>query len=277
MNYDKVLNKIRKYVKSYLIKFPNINSLVIGVSGGMDSAMNCFILKPVCEELGIKLYGRYIHIETNKNEERNRAIEVGNAFCDEFDVIDLTKLYKYSVPFYDEDIDETLAITFKQKISRGNIKARMRMIHLYNLAHERDGIVVDNDNKTEHLLGFWTLNGDVGDITPMAGLWKSDVYNLANYVVNCCDIADNQKSALKECINAVPTDGLGITSSDLEQFGAKSYYQVDEILKEYNKPLFYIFGIRKMIKKHGKEVVDKIVSRHIKSKFKRNHPFRIKI
>lgn len=274
MKYQKVLKSIRKDVKEYLLK-NNIKSLIIGVSGGMDSAMNCFILRPICDELDIKLYGRYIHIESNKQEERDRALLVGNTFCDEFDSIDLTSLYKESLLFYDEG--ESPLDSFRTKIGRGNIKARMRMIHLYNLAHEMEGIVIDNDNKTEHELGFWTLHGDVGDITPMAELWKSDIYNLAKYVINFCKISDDEKRALSECIEAVPTDGLGITSSDLEQFGAKSYYQVDEILKEYNKFFFYLFGIKKMIKKHGEDVVNKIVTRHIKSNFKRNHPFRIKL
>lgn len=274
MNYQNVLKSIRKDVKKYLLK-NNIKSLVIGVSGGMDSAMNCFILKPVCNELGIKLYGRYIHIESNKIEEKNRAIEVGNTFCDDFDSIDLTPLYKESLDFYDEG--KSPLDSFRTKISRGNIKARMRMIHLYNLAHQKEGIVIDNDNKTEHELGFWTLNGDVGDITPMAELWKSDIYEMAKYVVKYGNLTDNEKKILNDCIEAVPTDGLGITSSDLEQFGAKSYYQVDEILKEHIKLSFYPFGLSRMTKKHGKDVVKSIIKRHYKSYFKRNHPFRIKL
>lgn len=274
MNYQKVLNKIRKDVKEYLLK-NNIKSLVIGVSGGMDSALNCFILKPICDELKIQLIGRYIHIESNKKEERLRAINVGNIFCHEFDIIDLTNLYRNSILFFEEGVEA--ADSIETKIRRGNIKARMRMIHLYNLAQEYKGIVVDNDNKTEHELGFWTLHGDVGDITPMSSLWKSDIYNLAKYLVKNDELRYDEKNAIQECIDATPTDGLGITSSDLEQFGAKSYYQVDEILKEIRKMFFYPFGLKKMIKKHGEDVVYKIVTRHIKSNFKRNHPYRIKL
>ena len=273
MNYKKTLIDIRKDVKTYLKKYPNIKSLVMGVSGGMDSALNCFILRPVCDELEIKLYGRYIHIETNKEDERIRAINIGNSFCHEFDSIDLTKLYHQSLPFFDEG--ESHTDSMKTKISRGNIKARLRMIHLYNLAYEKSGIVVDNDNKTEHNLGFWTLHGDVGDMTPLFDLWKSDVYDLAKYIVKNIEMTADERKALSDCIDAVPTDGLGITSSDLEQFGAESYYQVDDILRHYKKIFFYPFGLKKMIKKHGEDVVRKILNRHLNSNYKRNNPYKI--
>lgn len=281
MNYGKTLEKIRDEVTDYLIKYQNIKSLVIGVSGGLDSAMNCFILKPVCDELGIRLIGRYIHIESNKPEERSRAIAIGKAFCHDFDAVDLTSLYRNSLSSY--EVGMLPSDDVKTKTRRGNIKARMRMIHLYNLAQEYSGIVVDNDNKTEHELGFWTLNGDVGDITPMADLWKSDIYAIAKWTVSHNLQYDYffdsayAESAMVACIQAVPTDGLGITSSDLEQFGASSYEQVDEILKENKKMLFYPFGLKKMIKKHGEKVVRSIIERHYKSNFKRNHPYKIRV
>ena len=280
MNYKKTLEKIRKNATDYLKKYPNIKTLVIGVSGGMDSAMNCFILRPVCDELGIKLIGRYIHIETNKQEEKNRALNVGKAFCNNFDAVDLTQLYKKSLPIY--ELGMTPSDDIKTKTRRGNIKARMRMIYLYNLAQENSGIVIDNDNKSEHELGFWTLNGDVGDITPMSDLWKSDVYNLAKWVTSrnkSIEYFDSlfSENAIRACIYAVPTDGLGITSSDLEQFGAESYDQVDEILKEKDKFTFTIFGYRRMVKKHGYDIVKNILSRQKNSEFKRNHPYKIKL
>jgi len=62
--------------------------------------------------------------------------------------------------------------------------------------------------------------------------------------------------ALNDCINAIPTDGLGITDSDLDQLGAKSYYEVDEALIEYLK---------------NKNVLNStVVNRHISSDFKKN-------
>lgn len=280
MNPEKIIEKIRQKSLLYLKSYPNIKTLVIGVSGGLDSATNCFVLRPVCDELGIKLIGRYIHIESNGPEEKQRASEIGKLYCHDFKSIDLTHLYKVSLLDYEEN---SISENKKElKIRRGNIKARMRMIYLYNLAQENKGIVVDNDNKTEHELGFWTLNGDVGDFTPLADLWKSEIYDIAKWFIKnnqCYEWFDSSKKELayKACVEAVPTDGLGITSSDLEQFGAESYYQVDEILKEKDKFLFHLLGLKKIIKKHGLNVAQSVLSRHLTSNFKRNHPYKIKL
>lgn len=270
IDYSKVINNISLKIKNYLIKY-KIKSLVIGVSGGLDSGINSAILNPICKELGIPLIGRYIHIESNKEEEKNRANKIGNTFCTDYKSEDLTQLYHMSLPFYEEKKVENP--TFDDKIRRGNIKARMRMIKLYNIAQENNGIVVDNDNMTEHLLGFWTLNGDVGDITPLASLYKTEVFELAKFIRDEYKKKNgdfsNEIEALDEVINAIPTDGLGITSSDVEQFGVKSYEEVDDILLTFKS------NINRLYDDYGKESVDNVINRHLKSEFKRNHPYKI--
>ena len=87
---------------------------------------------------------------------------------------------------------------------------------------------------------------------------------------------ENAKSALQAVIDAVPTDGLGITSSDVEQFGVSSYDEVDDILKSiiYKRDPYMM---NKLIDKYGEDVVMKIINRHKNSDFKRNHPYRIKV
>ena len=277
INYEKVLDNISESVKAYLIKY-KIKSLVIGISGGLDSGINAAILYPICKELGIPLIGRYIHIESNKEDEMKRANQIGNVFCTDYKTEDLTELYHMSVPFYEEKkIDIP---TFDDKIRRGNIKARMRMIKLYNLAQENGGIVVDNDNMTEHLLGFWTLNGDVGDITPLANLYKTEVFELAKFIRDNYKHRNgnfiNEINAIDDIINAVPTDGLGITSSDVEQFGVKSYDEVDKILWIYLNNASEK-AITELYDEYGKEPVDKVIKRHLNSDFKRHHPYKVKL
>lgn len=276
LNYDLVLSSITRKVRNYLVEH-KIKALVIGISGGLDSGINAAILKPICDELNIPLIGRYIHIETNKEEERDRANNIGKCFCTSYNTVDLTDLYKASLPFFEEAKvgDE---VSFDDKIRRGNIKARLRMIYLYNLCQENRGIVVDNDNLTEHLLGFWTLNGDVGDITPLFSLYKTEVFELSKHVMNKIIASESENSkekamALEAVINAVPTDGLGITSSDVEQFGAKSYDEVDGILMSFKQSL----PMNDIVDGYGEEVAGKVIKRHLNSEFKRNHPHRIKL
>ena len=229
-----IIAEIQRQIELYLKQY-NIQSLIIGVSGGLDSGINCALLRPICDKLNIPLIGRYIHIETNKEEEKKRADNIGRMFCHNYQSVDLTKMYQWTLPIFEEESEGFFNaferdLSYADKIRYGNIKARYRMIYLYNLAQKYKGIVVDNDNQTEHLLGFWTINGDVGDITPLFGLFKTEVYDLAKCYITMLE-DENAKSALQAVIDAIPTDGLGITSSDVEQFGVSSYNEVDDILK----------------------------------------------
>jgi NH3-dependent NAD+ synthetase len=74
-------------------------------------------------------------------------------------------------------------------------------------------MVLSTDNYTEYLLGFWTLHGDVGDFGFIQELWKTEVYALADWMIAKGIGAE----ILKECVDANPTDGLGVSNSDLDQ------------------------------------------------------------
>lgn len=280
-NLDKIREKTSEYLERYSIK-----CLVIGISGGIDSALNCAILRPICVNLGIKLIGVSLPTDSNKIDEVNRANNIGRLFCDIFLEKNINEICESVNERFSNNIDRLL--TFNDKIRYGNIKARMRMIALYNEAYKHNGIVVDNDNKTEHLLGFWTLNGDVGDITPMADLYKTEVYDLAEYLVEYELKTKEEKDALTACIECVATDGLGITSSDLDQLGVPSYRTVDLILKNFvEEPSGDSFGtlihelkynsISYKDENEVREWVNVIVKRNQNSNFKRNHPYKIKL
>lgn len=258
-NYQKAVDNIRQDLKKYIIEH-RIKSLVLGVSGGIDSALCAVLTKPICKGLGIKLFGYSIRIQTNKDEEISRAKNIGENFCSEFKEIDLSDLFLTLVKElegekYNNDGDK------EYKIRMGNIKARARMIYLYNQARKHKGLVLSTDNYTELLLGFWTLHGDVGDFGMIQKLWKTEVYGMSKYLANEF-LADNEKNkteALLDCVKAVPTDGLGITNSDLDQLGASSYEEVDKILIEYLQS--------------GKILNNDVIGRHLSSQFKRDNPY----
>lgn len=278
LNFADVYRQILAKTEEYLLK-NNIKTVIDPISGGLDSGLTVAILSKICKKNNIKLVGRYIHIESNKQEEQNRAEMIGKAFCDDFKSLDLTPLYNVSLGIYEEGAEITNP-SYDDKIRRGNIKARMRMIHAFNLSSQYErGLVIDNDNMTEHLLGFWTLNGDVGTLTPLASLFKTEVFELAKYMVNEVLTDSAEKAALVAVIEAVPTDGLGITSSDVEQFGAKSYDEVDDILMTILGyiPEVTVTDIENLSKNYTKETVDKVIKRHENSEFKRNCPYRIHV
>lgn len=211
------IKQIRKGFEDYIIN-NNLKSVIIGISGGLDSAVNTALLYPVCQKLQIPLIGRYIHIESNKECEADTAQSIGLAFCDSFKYVDLTNNWNH---FPTENPDN--------KIRNGNIKARMRMMYLRDLAHTYSGIMIDNSNYTEYNLGFFTI-ADGGDYSPLFYYWKTEVYQIAKELQK--EYSEYQSKALQKAIDMIPTDGLGISSSDLEQIGAESYEQVDSILQE---------------------------------------------
>ena len=83
---------------------------------------------------------------------------------------------------------------------------------------------MSTDNQTEYQLGFWTIHGDVGDFDPIQDLWKTEVYQLAEWLklFYYTDGDDADKAvAIGESIKLTPTDGLGISNSDLDQIWGK--------------------------------------------------------
>jgi NAD+ synthetase len=261
-DYQTAVNNIRSILKQYIID-SKLKSLVVGLSGGIDSALTAALAKPVCDELNIPLYGRSITIETNKPDEIARAKAIGENFVSDFKEVDLTEGFKLLANLVTEEGDNDTE-SHAYKIRRGNIKARTRMVYLYDLAARHRGMVLSTDNYTELLLGFWTLHGDVGDYGMIQNLWKTEVYEMSRYIVkNLND--EKAKNALQSCIDAVATDGLGITNSDLEQIQAKSYEEVDQILLKmiYNTDDF------KKYENHP------VIQRKKGSEYKRNNPYNI--
>lgn len=104
-------------------------------------------------------------------------------------------------------------------IRRGNIMARVRMILLYDHAKKRNALVVGTENKTEHLLGYFTRFGDsASDVEPLRGLYKTQVRALAREL----GIPDR-------IITKAPTAGLWEGQTDAEELGF-SYEDADAIL-----------------------------------------------
>lgn len=200
---------------SYLENNPSISTFVLGISGGIDSAVTAALARKVCDEFTtreIRLIGVCLAIEGNKEDELERAAEVGYALCDEFSIVSLDAAVGDLMAVIDPHLHAKYTallpkMTFQDRVRAGNIKARIRMIHLYNLAQANSGLVLSTDNFTELQLGFWTLHGDVGDFGFVQNLWKTEVYGMA----------ETLGEPLTACVNATPTDGLGVSDSDISQ------------------------------------------------------------
>lgn len=217
-------------IKQRLIEYReqhNVSTVTIGMSGGIDSALTASLFM----NAGWRVIGNVMPIHQEQSE-TDRGIEVCDALGIEHNIIDLSQPYDNMIKFYSEqgiDFDENYADLEQRaaQIRGGNIRARLRMITLYNLAAKNNGIVGSTDNFSELAAGFWTLHGDVGDVAPIQSLTKSwEVPALAE-----------QLGLPDSVVYATPTDGLGIDSGDESQFG-HTYAELDlallDMLHEYN-------------------------------------------
>jgi len=283
MDYKKFTEKSINYLISYIEKY-KLQSLVLGISGGIDSTVVAALASKACKNTGAKLIGRSLPAHTNNPEEINTATLVGQAFCDNFKEVAIERIYAKVADEFELNEGRMTPLQL------GNIKARLRMVYLYNLASMYKGCVLDTDNRTEHELGFWTIHGDVGDLNcGLIHLWKTEVYELAEFLADIYyTVAERNEllqkdgktyrmkaDAICESIKLVPTDGNGVMSGgDCAQFGLDNYNQVDDVLKtmyfnniedETEKANEYI----RLIDSYNEQGVDKVMVRHQNSAFKR--------
>ena len=294
LDYSKVFEVLVKETANY-VKVNNLKAMVLGISGGIDSTVVAAICHEVSKQTGIPLIGRSLPIK-NKSNEFDVSKLVGEAFCDDFSVYRPERSYRAALfdacadagdvnianSYYLDELEEMPSRT---PIANGNLQARCRMMYLYDIASRHKGLVMSTDNQTEYQLGFWTIHGDIGDFDPIQGLWKTEVYELAKWLIGYyyeCGIkkevdADGARKicdmceAIKKSMSLTPTDGLGISNSDLDQIGAKSYYDVDRVLQTLtckaspeNDKLQ-----DELTAELGPDVVGKITERRFKSRFKR--------
>jgi nicotinamide-nucleotide amidase len=278
LEMGKVFDLFTKGIKEYTSK-NKIGVVVLGLSGGIDST----VVAALCKASGVPIIGVSLPCSTNKDDEKSAAAIAGEEFCDKFTEINLQQPFEVMEKFCAEASGKE-----KTPISQGNIKARLRMITLYDIASKVGGIVMDTDNLTEHFLGFWTIHGDDADFNPIGGLWKHEVYALARYMKE--NVFKDSK-ALEASIALMPTDGNGVKEGgDLAQIApGKTYDDVDEILhawvgldsriKELVIKNYFDYGVfKKLCEKHGYETVEAVIMRSVRSEFKRKQrPFIIDV
>lgn len=298
LNYEKVFKTLVEETGNYLVNH-SLRAMVLGVSGGIDSTVVAAICCEVNKQTNIPLIGRSLPIK-NKKDEFSVSELVGKAFCNDFAVCPMTRPYHAALlnvcidagsantanSYFLEELEE---MPNRTPIANGNLQARCRMIHLYDLAGIHGGLVMSTDNQTEYQLGFWTIHGDVGDFDPIQDLWKTEVYGLAGYLFHKYDMKAKATSLFygkesKECKDAIakataihrsialtPTDGLGISNSDLDQIGAKSYNDVDRVLQTLVCPASPENNRVQdaLTAEIGPEIIDKIIKRRRNSRFKR--------
>ena len=268
MNYKKVFDTMVSETAKYLTN-SGLKSMVLGISGGLDSTVTAAICAEVVKqypEQQFKFIGVSLPCSSNTVEENDSANIAMKAFCSEYWVENLQAQYLLVKATCEQRYAST-------RISQGNIKARLRMIYLYNLASVTGGLVMDTDNLTEHFLGFWTIHGDVADYNPIGGLWKHEVYELCKYLFTerYADEADLRHQSLRAAYGILPTDGNGVEAGgDMAQIApGHTYEEVDDILCTYLQKGDDEKEMQRLNDAYGADTVERVLTRHHRSAFKR--------
>lgn len=212
MNSEKVINHIVNWLKDYAQK-ANAKGFVIGISGGIDSALTSIL----CAKTGLEL----LCLEMPIHQEGNQVLRAINHIAwlqDNFDKV--SKEQVNLTPVFDSMVAAfpTVKNEDDRFMSLANTRARLRMTSLYYFAALHGYLVAGTGNKIEDFgVGFYTKYGDGGvDLSPIADLLKSEVFELAAHL-----------NINKEILEAAPTDGLwGDDRTDEDQIGA-SYSELE--------------------------------------------------
>lgn len=202
--------KIISFLKQ-TFKEQGMEHVVIGLSGGIDSTVSFFLLKEAFVSKNIHVAHLY-YFQPAFAEMEKVIRQVG---------IPPENIHLLSIRSAVDEIKklEQIGDDEKGKIRIGNISARVRMIILFDLAKKVNGLVCGTENKTEHLLSYFTRYGDqASDFEPIEHLYKTQVYQLAKYL----GVPEN-------FINQEPTAGLWQGQTDEGQFGF-TYEEADQVL-----------------------------------------------
>lgn len=247
--------RIKTFIKD-MVKKTGTNGVVLGISGGIDSST---VAALSTLSLGSeKVIGLILPEDETYNETDIRhAKRVAEKF--RFKTVEITitpvlEAYYKTIPIFDS----------MEKISRGNIKARARMIYLYYYANKLNLLVCGSSDKSETMMGYFTKWGDVAaDIAPLMDLYKTQVRQLAKYIgVPDEIIAKPSSPNLWRGQLAEKELGIKYETLDLILYGLERFMSTKEIAKQLQL---------------NKQLVEKIKKRWLRMEHKRQMPLSLKL
>ncbi len=234
------------FIREELSKF-NYKKGILGLSGGLDSAVCATLaakaLKPSNVTGLIMPYGESFSEDVKDAKEFAKNLKIKSR------VIDISPMVDAYFSGYPSE----------SKILKGNKMARERMSILYDFSAREKALILGTSNKTELLLGYGTIHGDMAcGINPLGDLYKSQIRQLAEYM------------GIPEKIRKkIPSAGLWIGQTDEEEIGL-SYDEIDKILYQLVDKRTPIKDI--IASGFKKETVEKIIDLIKNSEFKRKLP-----
>lgn len=240
-------------IADYLVRFlrdgvhkTGLKKAVIGLSGGIDSA--------VVAVLAHRAFGKdLLCVKMPSHYSSKNSLDDAEELCDKFDIASREASIEQLLIAYEAEHPDA------SQLRIGNFSARLRMATLYDISNELGALVLGTSNKSELMLGYGTLFGDLASaLNPIGDLYKTEVYELADFL----DVP-------KSIIIKPPSADLWAGQSDEKELGYK-YYQIDAVLKSYieewkEKDELIAYGFEE-------KLVDMILERIYKNQFKRKMP-----
>ncbi len=206
MNWQLVKEQLIKFLKDELSK-AGLKKVTVGISGGLDSAVVAVLCK---EAFGDNMSGVLMPSQYSSDSSIHDATELCEKFNIKYETVEIAPMVSAYLPNMNND-----------KLRVGNYSARVRMAVLYDISARDNSIVVGTSNKSEILLGYGTIFGDIAcAINPIGEIYKSDEFNFAQYL--------NVPSSI---LNKKPSADLWEGQNDEDDLGY-TYKEMDDALKQ---------------------------------------------
>jgi NAD+ synthase len=255
LDWAEVETKITRFIKDYVLK-SKAKGIVLGLSGGIDSSTVAALSAKAIggnNVLGLMLPEK----ETYNPKDIEHAKIIAEKFGLKTEIIDITPVleaFRKSMQIFDD----------KDRLCKGNLKARTRMVYLYYYANRLSLIVCGSSDKSETMIGYFTKWGDVAaDISPIMDLYKTQVKKLARHIGIPKEIVEKPPSpTLWPGQTAEEELGLKYETLDLILYGLEHFMKTDEIAEQ--------LGLQKAL-------VEKVKKRWQSMEHKRRMPLTTKL
>lgn len=243
MNYAMITDYLIRFLEEELHK-TGLKNAVVGLSGGLDSAVVAVLAQ---KAFGDNLLNVMLPSQYSSKESVGDALELCEAFNMRYEKVVIA-------PLVEAYCDSSMS-----NLRKGNFSSRMRMSVLYDISAREDALVLGTSNKSELMLGYGTLHGDLASaLNPLGDLYKTDVYGLAKYL-----------GVVNSIISKAPSADLFEGQSDEADLGY-TYAQIDAALTLYVDKR----ASRDEVLQSGVEpaLIDMLIKRIYQNQFKRRMP-----
>jgi len=242
-------SQITEYLEHFLdneVRKTGIKKVVVGLSGGLDSAVVAVLAQRVFKDdlLCVKMPSHY---------SSQSSLDDADELCRDFNLKNeiasiepMLKVYEKMNPNMDN-------------LRKGNFSSRMRMATLFDISARENALVLGTSNKSELMLGYGTLYGDLASaVNPIGDLYKSEAFELAEYL-----------GVSKSIIKKPPSADLWDGQSDEADLGY-TYAQLDEVMKLYVEDRISQEDI--ISQGYDEKMTNMIIERIFRNHFKRKMP-----